>query len=146
MRASKLPRKRIDPMQVTPTSASTASAPAPASAASAAPTVDYNQFLQLLIAEMKNQDPTSPMDPTQSISQLASFSQVEQQVQTNSKLDAMLTSSALSQADSVIGHTLTSADGQVSGQVASVKLTSSGAVATLANGQTILLQSGVTVS
>jgi flagellar basal-body rod modification protein FlgD len=133
-------------MQVTPTSASTASAPAPASAASAAPTVDYNQFLQLLIAEMKNQDPTSPMDPTQSISQLASFSQVEQQVQTNSKLDAMLTSSALSQADSVIGHTLTSADGQVSGQVASVMVNSTGAVATLANGQTIPLASGVTVS
>eukprot|EP01037_Dinobryon_pediforme_P007281 gene7281-7352_t len=36
--------------------------------------VNYNQFLQLLIAEMKNQDPTKPMDPTQTVSQLATFS------------------------------------------------------------------------
>lgn len=30
-------------------------------------TVDYNTFLQLLIAEMKNQDPTNPMDTSQYI-------------------------------------------------------------------------------
>ena len=29
------------------------------------PTVDYNAFLQLLIAQMKNQDPTSPTDMSQ---------------------------------------------------------------------------------
>jgi flagellar basal-body rod modification protein FlgD len=135
-------------MQVTSTSGTTASSTAStaSSSSSATPTVDYNQFLQLLIAEMKNQDPTSPMDPTQSVSQLASFSQVEQQVQTNSKLDAMMTSAALSQADSVIGHTITSADGSVSGKVTSVAVTSSGATATLASGKTVSLASGVTIS
>jgi flagellar basal-body rod modification protein FlgD len=132
-------------MQVTSTPPATG-AGTPSSSPASSPTVNYNQFLQLLIAEMKHQDPTSPMDPTQSISQLASFSQVEQQVQTNSKLSAMLTSSALSQADSIIGHTLTSADGTVTGKVTSVTVTSSGSTASLVGGKTIALDSGVTIS
>ena len=40
--------------------------------------VDYNGFLRLLIAQMKNQDPTKPMDSAQFMAQLASFSNVEQ--------------------------------------------------------------------
>src|SRR5260221_314320 len=62
-------------------------------------TVDYNTFLQLLIAQMKNQDPTNPTDASQYMSQFAQLSTVEQAMQTNSKLDALLSSSALSQAD-----------------------------------------------
>jgi flagellar basal-body rod modification protein FlgD len=115
-------------------------------AAPAGPSVDYNQFLQLLINEMKNQDPTSPMDPTQTVSQLATFSTVEQAVQTNSKLDALLTSSALSQADSVIGKTVTSADGTVSGPVVSVQVAATGLTAFLQNGQSVALGNGVTIS
>jgi flagellar basal-body rod modification protein FlgD len=124
-----------------PTSSSTSSSTDPAT-----PTVDYNQFLQLLISELKNQDPTSPMDPTQTVSQLATFSSVEQAVQTNSKLDALLTSSALSQADSVIGKTVTSADGTVSGPVVSVQVASTGLTAFLQNGQSVQLGNGVTIS
>ena len=56
------------------------------------------------------------------MSQLASFSQVEQQIQTNSKLDTMLTSPSLSQAELMIGQTMTSADGSTSGTVTSVNL------------------------
>ena len=64
-----------------------------------ASSLDYKAFLQLLIAQLKNQDPTQPMDSTQFVAQLATFSQVEQSVSTNSKLDSLLTSSALSLAD-----------------------------------------------
>ena len=67
--------------------------------------LDYNAFLQLLIAQMKNQDPTKPTDPSQFIAQLASFSSVEQAIKTNSKLDTMMTSLALSQAEGLIGRT-----------------------------------------
>jgi flagellar basal-body rod modification protein FlgD len=109
-------------------------------------TLDYNAFLQLLIAEIKFQDPTQPMDPTQQISQLASFSAVEQSVKTNAKLDSLLTSFALSQADSVIGHTLTSPDGNTTGKVASVRIIDGGAVATLENGQEIPLGAGIRIS
>ena len=108
--------------------------------------LDYDAFLQLLIAEMKNQDPTDPMKSTDYMAQLASFSSVEQGIQTNAKLDSLLTASALSQADAVIGKTVTSADGSVSGIVESLKITAGGLVATLAGGTTLALGEGVTIS
>jgi flagellar basal-body rod modification protein FlgD len=37
-------------------------------------------FLQLLVAQIKNQDPTAPMDSTTFLSQLAQFSELEQTV------------------------------------------------------------------
>jgi len=116
-------------------------------AASAAPVakLDYNDFLTLLMAEMKNQDPTQPMDPSQMVSQLATVSEVGQSVQMNANLSALLTSTSLSQAESLIGKNITSADGSASGQVTSVSVTSAGAVATLANGVTVPLADGATV-
>ena len=133
-------------MQVTGTTTSPTAATASQTAtANAAPTVDYNAFLRLLIAQIRNQDPTKPMDSTQYMAQLASFSSVEQAVQTNAKLDALMTNSMLSQADAVIGRTLVSADGAVSGRVASVTLTKSGLMATLEGGAQVLVTDGVKV-
>ncbi len=108
--------------------------------------VDYQSFLRLLVAEMKNQDPTQPMDSTQYIAQLASFSQVEQSVQVNSKLDSLLQLTQLTQAGSIIGKTVTSADGSISGVVNSVRLTSEGLVATLDTGDSLLIGDGVSIS
>ncbi|AMJ62659.1 hypothetical protein AXW83_22280 [Bosea sp. PAMC 26642] len=51
---------------------------------------DYNTFLQLLIAQAKNQDPTNPTDPSQYVQQFAALSQVEQSVTTNAKLDEII--------------------------------------------------------
>ena len=109
-------------------------------------TATYDNFLKLLMTQMKNQDPTEPMKSTDYMAQLATFSQVEQSMIGNSKLDALLSSSALSQADSVIGRTVTSADGKISGQVASVRVTSDGALAKLANGSELLLGPGIVIS
>jgi flagellar hook assembly protein FlgD len=44
-------------------------------------------FLQLLVAQLKNQDPSNPMDGTQFVSQLAEFSQLEQQLAMRTDLD-----------------------------------------------------------
>jgi len=107
--------------------------------------VDYQSFLRLLIAEMRNQDPTNPMDSTQYVAQLASFSQVEQSVQINNKLNELLQSQTLSQADALIGRTITSADGTVSGEVTSVKLYSDGIVAVLKDGTQVVVGPGITV-
>jgi flagellar basal-body rod modification protein FlgD len=109
-------------------------------------TATYDNFLKLLMTQMKNQDPTEPMKSTDYMAQLATFSQVEQTVKSNSKLDALLASSAWSQADSVIGRTVTTADGKVSGQVSSVTITSEGAVAKLTDGTHLLLGPGIIVS
>jgi len=107
--------------------------------------VDYQSFLKLLIAEMKNQDPTKPMDSTQYVAQLATFSQVEQSVQTNTKLDQIMSSSALSQADAIIGRSITSADGKTTGIVASVTLASSGLIAVLQDGTKVPVGAGVSI-
>jgi len=121
------------------TSSSTASAQTKA-------TLNYDSFLQLLIAQMKNQDPTDPMDASEQMSQLASFSQVEQTIQTNTKLDSLLASSSLTQGSSYIGKYMTSADGTVKGTVASVKVYSDGIIATTTDGKSILVQAGITLS
>jgi len=108
--------------------------------------LDYNAFLTLLMAQIKYQDPTDPRDPTEQIAQLASFSAVEQGVKTNAKLDSLLAAFSLSQADAVIGRTVTSADGDVTGKVKSVRITDSGAVAVLENGKEVTLGAGVQIS
>jgi len=108
--------------------------------------VDYQSFLKLLVAQMKNQDPTNPMDSTQYMAQLAAFSQVEQSVQMNGKLDQMLQSSTLDQAAAIIGRTLTSADGTTSGEVTEVRLVSNGIVAVLEGGKEITVGAGVKIS
>jgi flagellar basal-body rod modification protein FlgD len=115
------------------------------STTAAAQTLGYNDFLTLLMAEMKNQDPTQPMDPSQMVSQLATVSEVGQAVQTNSTLASLLTATSLSQAEQLIGRTVTSADGSTSGEVASVSVTSAGAVAKLTNGGTVSLANGASI-
>jgi len=94
---------------------------------------------------MKNQDPTKPMDSTQYVAQLATFSQVEQSVQSNTKLDQIMQSSALSQADAIIGRSITSADGKTTGIVASVTLASSGLIAVLQDGTKVPVGPGVSI-
>lgn len=52
---------------------------------------DFQTFLSLLTAQMRNQDPLKPMESTEFVSQLANFSAVEQQVKTNDALEAIYT-------------------------------------------------------
>jgi flagellar basal-body rod modification protein FlgD len=47
-------------------------------------------FLQLLVAQLKNQDPANPADPTQFVTQLAQFSELEQSTQQTADLDSIL--------------------------------------------------------
>jgi flagellar basal-body rod modification protein FlgD len=108
--------------------------------------LDYNAFLQLLLAQMKNQDPTEPMDSTAYMGQLASFSNVEQGMKMNTKLDSLMSAFYLNQADGVIGRTLTTADGAVSGKVMSVSIYSDGAIAKLDNGKQVLLGPGIVIT
>jgi flagellar basal-body rod modification protein FlgD len=133
-------------MQVTSSTAAPGLTPTPDPTATQQASLDYSSFLRLLIAQMKNQDPTKPMDSAQYIGQLASFSSVEQAVKTNAKLDALMSAFALTQSESFIGRYVMSADGSVSGQVVSVRVISDGAVAQLDNGAELLLGPGITVA
>jgi flagellar basal-body rod modification protein FlgD len=53
-------------------------------------TADFNTFLTLLTTQLRSQDPLNPIESTEFVSQLANFSSVEQQVQTNKFLGQML--------------------------------------------------------
>ncbi len=133
-------------MSVDAIGSATSSNTSPASVAPTGPSVDYDSFLQLLVAELKNQDPTKPTDATEYVSQLASFSTVEQQIQTNNKLDAMLAAMSLNQADGLVGMQLTSADGETKGRIDSVTITDTGLIANLADGTQVPVASGITIS
>jgi flagellar basal-body rod modification protein FlgD len=107
--------------------------------------LNYDSFLKLLTAQMNFQDPTKPMDSTQFVAQLASFSNVEQSIKVNTKLDALIATMSLNQADGLIGKTVTSADGATTGKVKAVQIYSDGVVAILENDKKILMEAGVKV-
>jgi flagellar basal-body rod modification protein FlgD len=68
---------------------------------------NFNDFLQLLMTQLQNQDPTSPLDTNEFTSQLVQFASVEQQINTNSSLTQLIQltqSGELLQAGSVVGH------------------------------------------
>ncbi|GGH17629.1 flagellar hook assembly protein FlgD [Paenibacillus segetis] len=48
-----------------------------------------DDFLKLMMAQMQNQDPLSPMDNTQMVAQMAQFTSVEQLVNISEQLTAM---------------------------------------------------------
>ena len=67
---------------------------------------DFNEFLILLTTQLQNQDPLSPMDTTEFTNQLVAFAGVEQQINTNQKLDSLVSlglGNALGSAQSYIG-------------------------------------------
>ncbi len=73
-----------------------------------------DDFLKLLLAQLANQDPTSPMENTEFIAQMAQFSSLEQMTNMNtefSKLASMLNST---EAVNTIGRTVEIEDGSIS--------------------------------
>lgn len=58
----------------------------PAASSSDAAAADFQTFLTLLTTQLRNQDPLKPLESTDFVAQLASFSAVEQQVRTNDAL------------------------------------------------------------
>ena len=76
---------------------------------------NFDTFLSLLTTQLKNQDPTAPMDSTQFTQQLVQFSQVEQQINTNDNLKTLIGLSqgqSASQAMSYLGHNVVLTNGQ----------------------------------
>jgi flagellar basal-body rod modification protein FlgD len=69
--------------------ASTATQNSTAGATSSSLTVDQNMFLQLLVAQLQNQDPLNPTDSNQFVTQLAQFQQLEQSINTGQDVSAI---------------------------------------------------------
>src|SRR5581483_1881715 len=72
------------------TSSSTSGAASSSSAGGSNAAANDNQqvFLQLLVSQLKNQDPLNPTDSTQFVSELAQFSQLEQMIGIRSDIES----------------------------------------------------------
>lgn len=86
-----------------------------------------DEFMKLLMAEMKNQDPLSPKSNSESIAQMAQFSSLEQSANLNSSFNGLaknLTMNNLASSAHVIGKYATVQDGneEVSGKVVSTSI------------------------
>jgi flagellar basal-body rod modification protein FlgD len=71
-------------------SSSTSAATSASSSAATELAGNFNTFLTLLTTQLKNQDPTNPMDTNEFTQQLVQFSQVEQQIDMNKNLETMI--------------------------------------------------------
>ena len=81
------------------------SIPADSQSAAAAAKIeeDLNKFLNLLVTQLKNQDPLDPMDATEFTAQLVQFAGVEQQIFANSNLEKILRLQETNQISSLVG-------------------------------------------
>ncbi|HVW74011.1 MAG TPA: flagellar hook capping FlgD N-terminal domain-containing protein [Rhizomicrobium sp.] len=78
---------------------------------------NFSTFLTLLTTQLKNQDPTSPMDSNQFTQQLVEYSQVEQQIDTNTNLQTLIsqgTSNASAMANTYLGKNVSVTNGNAS--------------------------------
>jgi len=74
----------------------------------------FNTFLTLLTTELQNQDPSSPLDTNAFTTQLVQFSQLEQQLNTNTDLQTLIagqTTGTMGTALSYIGQTVEASGG-----------------------------------
>lgn len=78
-------------MSVTATSDVSSAVTTYTSTATGSNTLGQEDFLQLLVAQLENQDPLDPQSNTEFIAQLATFSSLEQQTLTNDKLESVIT-------------------------------------------------------
>ena len=70
--------------------ASTSAASQTSSAAFSSLDGNFNDFLNMLMTQLQNQDPTSPMDTNEFTTELVQFSGVEQQINTNASLTQLI--------------------------------------------------------
>ncbi len=132
-------------------SASPGAAAGAAASAAGSMSLGGTDFLTLMLAQLKNQDPTSPVDSNQFLSQLASLSEVQGITALNTSftgLSSSLVSNQALQASSLLGHqalvgssqaSLAVAGAAVTGAV-SVPQTSADVVLNISNGAGVLVK------
>ena len=115
-------------MTMIPSTSGVSGTTPPASTATSGATglnqLDNSQtFLQLLVAQLENQDPTNPTDPTSFMTEIAQLTAVQSQTSLSAEEQTVA-------ADSMIGLTVTGTGAwgsELTGQVTGVLLSSSGA-------------------
>src|SRR6476660_6094149 len=85
--------------------------------------LDINQFLQLMVTELTNQDPLNPMDNTQFVQQIGELRSIAASDQLTTTLQSLQTQQSLTTAASLIGKQVTALDtgnNNISGTISAV--------------------------
>jgi flagellar basal-body rod modification protein FlgD len=120
-----------------------------ATAAQKSMPINQDQFLKMLMAELKNQNPMNPnsSDPMQFVTELAQFTSVEQQTYTAESTQTIASGQNNATAIALIGHTVNYTDpttgAATTGAVQAVTFTSNGPTLTI-NGTSGINASAVT--
>ncbi|HUA04100.1 MAG TPA: flagellar hook capping FlgD N-terminal domain-containing protein [Solirubrobacteraceae bacterium] len=99
--------------------------------------ITQNQFLEMLMAELQNQNPMNPnsSDPMQFVTELAQFTQVEQETNTAESTSTIASGQNTATAIALLGHTVTYTDpttqSPATGTVQSVEFNSTGPTLTI---------------
>jgi len=112
--------------------------------------ISQQDFLQILLTQLTEQDPLKPMDNTAFVAQLAQFSQLEQTQQLSDTVTNSLATQTASQSVNLLGKTVTvasasSTGASTTGQVTSVSFSGNAPTLTVTptSGQAL---TGVTLS
>ncbi|MBL9215143.1 MAG: hypothetical protein JNG83_06675 [Opitutaceae bacterium] len=87
--------------------------------------LNSEDFMKLLAVQFQNQDPMKPMEDTAFIAQMAQFSSLEQNSVMATQLKQLSSASAVTAANSYLGHQVTLDDGDggvITGQVSGVEI------------------------
>ena len=124
------------PAAGTTNTAATTSTSSTNSSSSSLP-ITQNQFLQMLMTELQNQNPMNPnsSDPMSFVTELAQFTSVEQETNTAESTATLASSQSTASAIALLGHTVNYTDPTTgatdSGTVQSVEISSSGPTLTI---------------
>lgn len=91
-------------------------------------TLDKDAFLQIMIAQLRYQDPSSPMDSSKFIEQMATFTTLEQMTNMSKNMEKLYSMQELNHASSLLGQqvTLLTEEEQIVGEVQRVTMGEAG--------------------
>ena len=124
-------------MQVSPANLIATDGSAPGSARLPVQTLNQNDFLKLVLAQLTNQDPLNPQKDTEFIAQMTQFSALEQSKSMQRDIAKLQTDQSFMQANSVLGRAVTLLDDNgnlISGTVSAIQV-AEGTPQLIVNGQ-----------
>ena len=101
-----------------------------------------NEFMKVLLSELKNQDPMKPQDTGALMEQLSSLRNIESQTTLQNQLKNLVTQNQLAGAGNMIGKMVTGlseGNDQISGLVSSVRVKDNQVMLELDNGQQLAM-------
>ena len=119
---------------VASTTASTTASTSSSTASTDSSTITANDFLTLLVAEMKNQDPTTPTDPAQYISQMVDVNSLQQLIGINQGISSLDTAAGATTTSSNATAAVTAATAAHAQTANAIDSLGNGATATAAGG------------